>query len=319
MELLSVIVPVYGVEAYLDRCVASIAEQTYANLEIILVDDGSPDACPAMCDAWAHRDSRIRVIHQKNGGLSAARNVGMEAATGTLIGFVDGDDFLHRQCYELLYQAMCRDGAELAACDIQTVFDADAVPDGAVHCHCTAFSSEQAMKTLLRGETFRAVVWNKLYRRELLANARFPVGRSHEDEFFTYRVIARPRRLTFVAEPLYYYVQREGSIMRTASAGHLDVLDAHIERLHFLQTEYPQLHTADKVTFCRICVALERDILRGRSGDMAALEQRIRSCRCRVSFHPRELCRLSARELFYVLGSRCALGATGRLLNRIRG
>ena len=123
MEKISVIVPVYEVEAYLDRCVQSIVDQTYTNLEIVLVDDGSPDNCGAMCDAWAEKDSRIRVIHQENGGLSAARNAGLAVATGDLIGFVDSDDYVSGDMYQLLWENMKTEGSDIAVCGVQMVYD----------------------------------------------------------------------------------------------------------------------------------------------------------------------------------------------------
>ena len=123
MELISVIVPVFKVDPYLDRCVESIVNQTYRNLEIILVDDGSPDSCGAMCDAWAEKDRRIKVIHKKNGGLSDARNAGLDIATGTLIGFVDSDDFIRSDMYLLLMERLMEDGSDIAACGVEMVFE----------------------------------------------------------------------------------------------------------------------------------------------------------------------------------------------------
>ena len=121
MDLISVIVPVYRTEAYLDRCIESIVDQTYTNLEIILVDDGSPDRCPQMCDEWARRDTRIRVIHKKNGGLSDARNAGMAAATGEYIGFVDSDDWIKPDMFRLLYEKMEQMQSDIAACGVEMV------------------------------------------------------------------------------------------------------------------------------------------------------------------------------------------------------
>ena len=120
---ISVIVPVYKVEPYLDKCVSSIVNQTHKNLEIILVDDGSPDNCPAMCDAWAEKDSRIRVMHKTNGGLSDARNAGMAVATGELMAFVDSDDWIVPDMYEYLYQRLTEDNSDIAACGVQMVWE----------------------------------------------------------------------------------------------------------------------------------------------------------------------------------------------------
>ena len=123
LPLISVIVPVYKVEAYLDKCISSIVGQTYRNLEIILVDDGSPDNCGAICDAWAEQDSRIKVIHKENGGLSDARNAGMSAATGELLGFVDSDDHISPEMYQLLYERMIADNSDISACGVEMVFE----------------------------------------------------------------------------------------------------------------------------------------------------------------------------------------------------
>ena len=120
--LISIIVPVYKVENYLDRCVQSLVDQTWSNLEIILVDDGSPDNCGAMCDAWAARDNRIKVIHKENGGLSDARNAGMAIASGTYMGFVDSDDYISSDMYQLLYDRMAADGSDIAACGVELVY-----------------------------------------------------------------------------------------------------------------------------------------------------------------------------------------------------
>ena len=122
-ELISIIVPVYRVEPYLDRCVQSIVDQTYQNLEIILVDDGSPDNCPAMCDAWAAKDSRVKVIHKENGGLSDARNAGLAAAAGEYIGFVDSDDWISPDMYRLLYENMAEHGSDVSACGVEMVWE----------------------------------------------------------------------------------------------------------------------------------------------------------------------------------------------------
>lgn len=120
-DLISVIVPVYKVEKYLKRCVDSILAQTYPCLEVILVDDGSPDGCPAICDEYAREDRRVRVIHKENGGLSDARNAGIDAAKGKFLGFVDSDDYVHPRFYELLLQALKEEGADIAGCDVKKV------------------------------------------------------------------------------------------------------------------------------------------------------------------------------------------------------
>lgn len=314
MELISVIVPVYKVEPYLDRCVQSIVEQTYPNLEIILVDDGSPDNCPAMCDAWAEKDNRIRVIHKKNGGLSDARNAGLAVCRGTYIGFVDSDDWIHGEYLSLLYNACKVSDVYISACDVRVVGD-EPVSSEILHQECCMHSVEEALGTLIKGTRFRAVAWNKLYHRSVLAGELFPVGRYHEDEFFTYRILAKTDWLAFVDAPLYYYYQRAGSIMNTASVRHLDVLDAWTGRLQFLKDNFPALYPGDKAAFCAACVHLYKNAQTIDRDDRTTYKLRIKSCRAEISFTMRELLQCSPKKLIYILGSRWGIGCLAKLVD----
>lgn len=309
--LISVIVPVYKVEPYLDRCVQSIVDQTYTNLEIILVDDGSPDNCPAMCDAWAAKDSRIRVIHKANGGLSDARNAGMAIAKGEYIGFVDSDDWISEDYIDYLYRAVVERNADISACDIRIVYEMSSAEHSAFNCE--RYTAEQALDTLTRGETFRAVAWNKLYRRDLLEGERFPVGRYHEDEFFTYRILAKAERLSYVDCGLYFYFQRQGSIMNSVSLKHLDTLDAYLERIAFWETHYPGLLLRDKVMFCHVCVNLVSDFGEGSAADIAKIKKHIVSKRSSIFFSLREIISCGLKDIIYVFGSRFFLSSLARL------
>lgn len=315
MERISVIVPVYKVEEYLDRCVQSIVDQTYKNLEIILVDDGSPDNCPAMCDAWAQKDTRIKVIHKKNGGLSDARNAGMEVSTGDYIAFVDSDDWVHRDYIIFLYRAIQEHDAELAACNVKVVYEEGSQSTEQVQYKAFPANAEQALETLIHGTGFRAVAWNKLYSRELLKQECFKVGRLHEDEFFTYRILAKAKRLAFVESPLYYYLQRSGSIMRTVSIRHLDALDARLLRLKLLEKQFPRLYREDKAGFCVACVAFYREFLRFSGSDKAQALQKIKKCRCEVHFTHQEMLGYTAKQKLYIVLSRFVIGIFSMLLN----
>ena len=174
LPLISVIVPVYKVENYLDCCVQSIVNQTYSNLEIILIDDGSPDASGAMCDAWAEKDSRIRVIHQQNAGGGAARNAGLDAARGERIAFVDSDDYIAPDCYQYLH-TLLEEGADIAECDFVETERNDAV-FGTDAGEISFYTPLEAMRCHIRDTAFRQLIWNKLYRRETVGDIRFPVG-----------------------------------------------------------------------------------------------------------------------------------------------
>lgn len=253
MDLISVIVPIYNVEPYLDRCIRSIVEQTYTNLEIILVDDGSPDNCPAMCDAWAAKDSRIKVIHKENGGLSDARNAGLAMASGELISFIDSDDWIEPTFYEKLWEAMQTSGAEIAACATKFVAE-----DGQVlrirQAAWEPVGRIEALRRLVLEDGIYQTVWNMLYRREVVEGMTFEKGKHNEDEFWTYRVLDRIERLATVNEPLYNYRQRGTSIIGIGyNICRLDGLEARFRRMEYLQ-KYEELACLTRQQFTFDCM-----------------------------------------------------------------
>ena len=224
--LLSIIVPVYDVERYLPKCMDSILAQTFTDFELILVDDGSPDNCPALCDAAAEKDARIRVIHQKNGGLSAARNAGLDAARGAWIGFVDSDDYIAPEMYEALYQAVQSTGADLALCDYAEV-DETGAPCQSMHIRLK--KKDFTGRDLLKNATDSTIqpAWNKLYRRAVFAQLRYPEGKLNEDLFLIPEICLNTQKAVVVPKALYYYVQRGGSIMSgNKTLRHFDAAEA---------------------------------------------------------------------------------------------
>ena len=221
--LLSIIVPVYDVERYLPKCIDSILAQTFTDFELILVEDGSPDNCPALCDAAAAKDARIRVIHQKNGGLSAARNAGLDAARGEWIGFVDSDDYIAPEMYEVLYKAVQRTGADLALCDYAEVDETGAL---CPPMHISLAEQVFTGRELLKNATDSTIqpAWNKLYRRDVFAQLRYPEGKLNED---LSEVCLQIQKAVVVPKALYYYVQRGGSIMSgNKTLRHFDAAEA---------------------------------------------------------------------------------------------
>ena len=213
MELISIVVPVYKVEPYLDKCVSSIVNQTYKNLEIILVDDGSPDNCPAMCDAWAEKDNRIRVIHKPNGGLSDARNAGMSVATGELMAFVDSDDWIAPDMYEKLYHHLTEDGSDIAACGVQMVWENNTPPRLLTRPGSRTLNRDEAMQAIIEESWLKQPVWYKLYKSKLVRDICFPVGKYHEDVFWSYQAVGKTSKVSVSDYVGYYYLQRGGSIM----------------------------------------------------------------------------------------------------------
>ena len=232
--MISIIVPVYGVEAYLSRCLDSLTAQTIPDWEAILVDDGSPDRSGAICDAYAAADPRFRVIHRENGGLSAARNTGLAAAAGEWILFLDSDDWIHPRTLELLLSAATQMGADMAMCDF---VHAEAWSEPAEQGAPTVLemSGRDALLSLYRKVGARFVVaWGKLWRRERLTELCFPEGRIHEDEATTYRLLYPLERLALVEAPLWYYYRNPESITRIAySEKRLDLLTALEEEIDF--------------------------------------------------------------------------------------
>lgn len=224
--LLSIIVPVYKVENYLPKCIDSILAQTFTDFELILVEDGSPDNCPALCDAAAEKDARVRVIHQKNGGLSAARNAGLDAARGAWVGFVDSDDYIAPEMYEVLYQAVQSTGADLALCDYAEV---DEAGTPCPQMHVSLSGGELTGQELLKRASGLMVqlAWNKLYRRAIFTQLRYPEGKLNEDLFLIPEVCLQIKKAVVVPKALYCYVQRGGSIMSgNKTLRHFDAAEA---------------------------------------------------------------------------------------------
>lgn len=235
--VVSVIVPIYKAEKYLQNCISSIRRQTYMQLEIILVDDGSPDDCGNICDKNAAEDIRIKVIHKENEGLSSARNVGLDIARGEYIAFVDADDTIHPQFIEILLRLCLQYDCDIAQCDYLAIaensFKLPLNPQQSI----VLLNNKDAVHELCSGgESVKyTVVWNKIYKKSLFAGIRYPVGRIHEDEFITYKVLWNTKKMAVTNQYLYYYLQHASSITgEQFSIRRLDALDAYKERLCFL-------------------------------------------------------------------------------------
>lgn len=229
MHLISVIVPVYKVEEYLRECVDSIISQTYSNLEIILIDDGSPDNCPAICDEYAEKDERIIVIHQQNGGLSTARNAGLDIASGEFICFVDSDDIIHPQYCEVLYNGLLSHNAVFSACQVKHFHSLEDIPvfmnsknsDFKFQKICfDEFIYKQITRIIEMG------VWNRLYKKELFKKLRFKNGKLHEDIIFAGDLFEiGDLSAAFVESELYFYRQRENSIITSQTQSGICSID----------------------------------------------------------------------------------------------
>ncbi len=212
--LVSIIVPIYKVEPYLRRCLDSIVNQTYTNLEIILVDDGSPDGCPQICDEYAARDKRIVVIHKGNGGLSDARNAGLDICRGGYISFVDSDDWVDETYIETLLDLSIKENADIAIGE--NIRTEGCSKPTKKNITINACHSKEALKHLFsQNHIAFTVSWGKLYKKNLFSTLRFPKGKYHEDEFTTYILFYKSEKIVYTSEILYYYYQRADSIVST--------------------------------------------------------------------------------------------------------
>ncbi len=244
MELISVILPIYNVAAYLERCVESILSQTYGNLEIILVDDGSTDDCGKICDSYAKKDSRIVVIHKKNGGLSDARNAGIEIAKGEYITFVDSDDYVDTDYVEYLYKLVCRYQTKMSICSHTVVYENGTIlqkQTGEISC----LNSEEVLERILYDEDIDLSAWAKLYHKSLFEDIQFPVGRLFEDAATTYRFVHKSQKIAIGLESKLYYMIRNNSISNCSfSRKKLDLITGTKEMAEFCETHYPHLKKA---------------------------------------------------------------------------
>lgn len=254
--LVSVVVPVYGIELYIHKCVESILTQSYKKLEVILVDDGSPDACPKICDEYLEKDTRVRVIHKKNGGLSDARNAGLAMATGEYIAFIDGDDWVEDNYVETLLGVTLEEAADIGVCGYYEAYGNGVKIDYLPRSR--ALSGINAAKDLLtRPDSYKVVTWNKLYKTDLFKGNGiiFPKGKIHEDNYTTYKLFACASKIMYIDTPLYYYIQRADSIMgRTFNEKRLDVLGMFAEAKDFFVKK--ALYVQDELEAHRLLMTL---------------------------------------------------------------
>lgn len=233
---LSIIVPVYRAEQYLVKCIESILNQTFDDFELILVDDGSPDKSGEICDQYAKRDSRVKVIHKENGGASSARNAGLEIAQGEYIGFVDSDDWIHRDMFCKMYQLAIKKAADIVQCRFKIVFE-DEKDEIKTNVEIHEYTPIQAMYNIY-GElgTTTIIVCNKIYNKKLFKVNRFEEGRTCEDEIIIHNLLKDANKIVDTEDVLYYYLQTPNSVMRTkCSTKKVDYLFALEQRMKFFK------------------------------------------------------------------------------------
>lgn len=243
--IVSIVVPIYKVEDYLPNCIESLINQTYSDLEIILVDDGSPDQCGEICDEYAKRDNRIKVIHKENGGLSDARNAGIDIASGKYITFIDSDDFIFLDMIEKLVCLAEQQKADIIECrhircNENDTIESIAVPN--LKKQFQSFENDEKMKVFFASKGSDTTAWGKLYKTELFSNIRYPVGKIHEDVFTTYKLIHIANKLVITEYIGYVYRVNENSITGVAfSRKRLDSVEGKIKQARFVSKYYPDL------------------------------------------------------------------------------
>lgn len=258
-DLISVIVPVYNVENYISECLDSIINQTYKKLEIILVDDGSTDKSGDICEEYKIKDNRIKIIHQKNAGLSDARNAGIDIATGKYIQFIDSDDYIDKDMIETLYKLIVENNADISICSNYIL------KDGITSCECSnkkyIYNRKEALKEILIDEAIRSYAWNKLFKKELFDDIKFPSKKVFEDVLTIPKLFEKSDKIVFVDIPKYYYRQRDGSILhKQTNELRMNYIKAAMEINQFIRKKEPDLKDYCAYNIAHITIKTYNDI-----------------------------------------------------------
>lgn len=249
--LISVIVPIYNIESYIERCIQSLLRQTYNNLEIILIDDGSTDKSGAICDALSIKNDKVNVIHKVNGGSSDARNAGIKVAKGTIISFVDGDDEIDEQMYEKLIVNMDENSADIAMCRIKRIEDGrEFVTREFVNEQSSALLTGTEAMELLFLDKIDCSVCVKIFKKELFQDIKFPIGKTNEDFAVLYRLFHRCKKISYIKDALYNYYCREGSVTKTSfNEKQFDKIDNCREMCIYVNDNVPRLKSVANYYF----------------------------------------------------------------------
>lgn len=258
--LISLIIPVYKVEKYLEKCIQSVINQTYENLQIILVDDGSPDNCGKICDEYAKKDHRIEVIHKSNGGLSDARNKGLEIAKGEYIGFVDSDDYIEADMYEVLYNLLKQYNADVSICNFYTVSQGKISIKNADN-GINEYNRIEILKEILLDKNIQSYAWNKLYKKELFDEIKYPIGKKYEDIGTTFYLLEKCNKVVVTGKSEYYYINRQDSIVNNVTESTItDYIELIMQRYDYIEENIRELSSYNKDYLKRILKTAEKDI-----------------------------------------------------------
>ena len=275
--LVSVIVPIYNVEQYLRRCIDSVLAQTYTNYELILVDDGSPDACGKICDEYAARNPKIKVIHQKNQGLSAARNNAVPKSNGEYITFIDSDDFVSKDYLQYLVSLIQKYDAQISAGGFVYQYENRELKQPKDETETVFFSPEDALENMNYAKGFGLTAWGKLYERHLIEANPYPIGKLFEDIATTYKIVGGSTGVAYGNKQIYYWLQRSNSIMRSSfNPRQLDGIEAAQKQLDYILDRYPKAVPAAKYRLTSKAVELTGTMF--ASGGDKKIFKELRSC-----------------------------------------
>lgn len=317
--MISIIVPVYRVEKYLDKCIKSIVSQTYSNLEIILVDDGSPDKSGLICDKWAMLDSRIKVLHQKNAGAGAARNTALKLAQGEFISFVDSDDYLSVNMFEKLLNYF-DENIDIVECEFLSVEEDDALFVNEERIQSKVFSSEEAMREHIADHYFRQLIWNKLYRRNCIDNVYFPEGKKIDDEFWMYKVLGRAKQLVHCNEKLYAYRQQDNSVMHMLKPeNRIQAIEAKVCRHQYIKEKFPRLTLMSYNCLVMSCVYQVQKVYRtGTKDDVRKVLEYCQKVLRENTFKKEKFKRIHEKQEIWIFMAKMSLVFTCRIRNLLK-
>lgn len=264
--LISIIIPVYNVEMYVQQCIESILNQTYKHIEVILVDDGSLDRSGVICEEYGFADPRVKVIHKENGGLSSARNVGLDNAKGKFIGFVDSDDWIDSHMYESMLHLALTHQADVVQCGYALINEQGKVTREINFGNQRFNSKKEVEKAYYITNELSSVVWNKLYKAELFEELRFKVGKNNEDVFMLTDALVHIFKMVNTPKNYYYYLQRKGSIMGAQfTEKKFDRLEAGEYSLQQCLYYTPQYQNWARIEVCKVCVFLYIDLMHSKN------------------------------------------------------
>ena len=256
------------------------------------------------------------MIHKKNGGLSDARNAGLEVCTGGFISFIDSDDWIELNTYEIMMINMKKYNADIVVSNINYVYE-DKIECKYSEEKIHIFNKEETMNEIIKDGLVQSVVWNKLYKKEIIDDMKFKVGKLNEDEYITYKVCARTERVVYIPNTLYQYCQRENSIMSTYTLKRLDGVEALYERLQFIKLNFPNLYNDEKIEFCNTCIYNYQMLLKSNINDKDARKKLI-EYRKEIHFRMKDLENIKIQQKIYLLISKISLDLCCRLKNKLQ-